>query len=126
MHECTLLNARSIYSIELFYFYYLFFHRRPTHKLCFRSCNLWMALNLRVKILVWTRIQMRISSSTRWCSNQLRYTDESLGQGKTFLLLDPQYPLVPSTVSGFMLTTHRDKSSMNVLHLRNAIQKDKS
>ena len=26
-------------SFRIIYFYYLFFHRRPTHKLCFLSCR---------------------------------------------------------------------------------------
>ena len=26
-------------SVRIIYFYYLFFHRRPTHKLCFLLCR---------------------------------------------------------------------------------------
>ena len=45
-----------------------------------------MLLILREKILFWTRIRTRVSSCTRWRSNQVSYPDESLGQARTFLL----------------------------------------
>ena len=54
-------------------------------------------VNLREKILAWTRIRTQVS--THWHSNQLIYPDESLGQARTFLLLDPHYP-PPSRIDG--------------------------
>ena len=48
--------------------------------------------SLREKILAWTRIRIRVSSFTCWCSNWLSYPDETPCQARILLLLDPYYP----------------------------------
>ena len=47
IHSSSFINAFKYHvsctdgkiSVRIIYFYYLFFHRRPTHKLCFLSCK---------------------------------------------------------------------------------------
>ena len=54
--------------------------------------ELLVFINLREKILTWTRIRTRVSSFTRWCCNQLSYPGKSQDQARILLLLDPHYP----------------------------------
>ena len=43
-----------------------------------------MDVKFKRKILAWTRMRTRVSSSRRW-----RHSDESLDQAKAFFLVDP-------------------------------------